>query len=106
MAGKKAEKEVGNFKPVTTDLPDGTYTGHYKAFGAIDAACVEFAIEDRKVKTFSLNKVLETPGHSGSELIINEIDRSKNLDFDAVSGATRTSFFIKAGIKDALSTAN
>ncbi len=102
VMGRQAENAVGDFKPDTAALYDGIYSGEYKAFDAFAAAEVEFDIENGRLSDVEFSRLLQTPGHDASEEVRERISESGDLRFDTVTGATRTSGFAKAAIKDAI----
>lgn len=102
VMGRQAENAVGAFKPDTAALYDGIYSGEYKAFDAFAAAEVEFDIENGRLSAIEFSRLLQTPGYDASEDVQGRISESGDLRFDTVTGATRTSGFAKAAIKDAI----
>jgi uncharacterized protein with FMN-binding domain len=104
VMGRQAENAVGDFKPDTAALYDGVYSGEYIAFDAFTAAEVEFDIENGRLSAIEFSRLLQTPGHDASEEVRGRISESGDLRFDTVTGATRTSGFAKAAIKDAIET--
>ncbi len=104
VMGRQAENAVGGFKPEISDVGNGVYYGEYKAFDAFTVAEVEFEIEGGKLKDIDFVRLLQTPGHGANEEIRKRITEKGDLRFDTVTGATRTSSFAKAAIKDAVET--
>ncbi|MCP4231021.1 MAG: FMN-binding protein [bacterium] len=104
IAGREAESYIGKFKPDTGSLDDGIYAGEYESFGTFTTAKVEFVIEGGEVASLSFPVLFRTPGHSAADEVRKRIDDTGDLRFDTVTGATRTSSFAKAAIKDAIET--
>jgi uncharacterized protein with FMN-binding domain len=101
-ANENAKEYVRNFTPFTSDLPNGIYEGKYKAFGMITMSKVQFEIEDGLVKSINFIKMFHSPGSIYKENIETQIKQTQKLEVDAITGATRTSNFAKAAIKDAV----
>ncbi|MBD3419992.1 MAG: FMN-binding protein [Chitinivibrionales bacterium] len=102
VAGQKAEAHVGNFAPAATLFSDGTYRGEYKPFGFLTGARVEFEISDNSLSRFEIQKLHTTPGYGVKPRISARIDSTGALNFDAITGATISSYFTKAAIKNTL----
>lgn len=102
VMGRQAENAVGPFKPEMSDLENGVYYGEYKAFDAFTVAEVEFEIENGRLSKIEFDNLFITPGHSAGEEVRERITENGDLRFDTVTGATRTSSFAKAAIKDAI----
>ncbi|MFC2151138.1 FMN-binding protein [Bacteroidota bacterium] len=101
-ANKQATQYIENFYPVTSELSDGLYTGKFKVFQIITFSKVEFTIENGMVKSIDFLKMYHSPGSPYKEEIENQIKQSQSLEVDAITGATRTSNFAKAAIKNAV----
>ena len=101
-ANENAKEYVEDFKPITSKLPDGTYEGKYKAFGIITMSKVEFTVKKGNIKNIKFKKMFHSPGSPYKESIENQIRQSQRLEVDAITGATRSSNFAKAAIKNAL----
>lgn len=106
ITGVKAKKYIGGFIPEITLLADGMYKGTYEIFGSKTAADIEFTIEAGKVISVKLHTVFHTPGYRLPKKIIPLIEENKDLKFDAVTGATISSYFVKAAIKNAFENKN
>lgn len=102
IAGRKATNITEDFSPDITRINDGLYQGEFTFLG-VTRAKVAFEIRKGKLVELSFEKLSETPGYGAAFTIISVIKSNSKLDFDAVSGATITSNFAKAAIKDALS---
>lgn len=100
-ANKKAHNYIANFSVKTSNLPDGTYHGKYK-YVFFTLAQIEFKIEHGLAKTVQIKKLYQTPGSLYKSEIEKKLSDSKTIELDAVSGATRTSNFTKAAIKNAV----
>ena len=101
-AGKKADIYVGDYTPELENLSDGSYTGTYKHPIMGKLADVEFTIFQGTVIHFQFRKLFCTPGYSIEKEITEFILNGNTLSFDALSGATKSSFFAKAAIKKAI----
>lgn len=102
FSGVNAKKYAGDLIPDQTRLPDGSYTGTYKIYEVISAAKVTFEIQDSTLVHFQLNTLLSTPGYGAADKINHVIHKKMKLHFDAVSGATISSNYVKAAIKNAI----
>ena len=101
-AGYKAAQTAGKEDFEEEILADGDYSGEYRFFGVKTAASVQFSIRDKKLYRFNIDKILSTPGHDVKEHILHAIKPGGDLNFDAVSGATVSSQFVRAAIKNAV----
>ncbi len=101
LAGKKAENEVNHFEPDITKLKDGKYHGSYSFLGSVKAE-LEFEIMQGKLVEYHFIKLTGTPGYGADYTVKTQIDARKNLNFDAATGATITTNFAKAAIRDAI----
>ena len=101
-AGKAAEKNIGDFTPVTKELEEGCYKGNFKTFMGIVKTEVEFKIRDSTLIKCELLKLATTPGYGVTEKILSNINISGDLNFEAVSGATHSCSFVRAAVKDAI----
>lgn len=101
-ANENAYKYIENFNPVTSELPDGTYVGKYKLFSVFTLSKIKFDIKNGKISQFELKRLFHSPGSAYKEEIENQIKKTGKLEVNAISGATRTSNFAKAAIKDAI----
>ena len=100
--GKKADKYVNGYVPDTKLLFDGVYRGSFNAIGSVQAAVIEFTINKGLVESFNFHKILSTPGNNADKVILMDIRNNGQLNFDAVTGASRTTSFTRAAIKDAI----
>jgi uncharacterized protein with FMN-binding domain len=101
-AGTIASNKTGDFIPVTHTLDDGLYSGQFRAIMGLVKAGVEFEIRDSVLNKCEFVRLTSTPGYGVKEKIITSINSSGDLDFEAITGATHTSSFAKAAIKDAV----
>lgn len=101
LAGKKAENEVSQFKPELTKLKDGKYHGSFSFLGDVKAE-MEFEIMQGELVEYKFFKLTSTPGYGADYAVKTQIDSRKNLNFDAATGATITSNFAKAAIRNAI----
>ena len=92
---------MNNSKKEVDSLPDGTYKGSFKPFNLIKLATVEFTIKERKIKRFEISRLFLTPWKEVRPSIQDSIKKNSSLKFNAVSGATRSSFYVKAAILNA-----
>jgi len=101
-AGLQADEYLDDFVPDTKSLNDGTYKGYYLVFGLIKGAEIEFEIKDRRVSFVTFHHILHTPDSDAPEKILSDIEKNQDLDFDAISGASRTTSFAKSALKKAI----
>ncbi len=107
-AGVQADEYVGDFILDTKSLINGTYKGDFKVFDFITATDIEFKIKDGKVVSIDFHRMLGShnisgiPGYGSAEKVKASIERNKSLNFDAISGASRSTSFTKAAIKNAV----
>jgi len=97
----KAEEYIRNFNPSQVTIQDGEYQGKFKVF-AITVSSVKLTISEGKVSGIEFRRMMQSPGTSYKQDIEQSYLNNKNLDLDAITGATRTSNFAKAAIKNAL----
>ncbi len=100
--GKQAREYVGDFKPDVSELSDGTYKGTYDISKSKTGAEIEFTIESQRVTSLTVIKVHHTPLFPASKKIKRKIENDRNLNFDAITGATNSSNLLRAAIKNAL----
>ena len=101
-AGSEAAEYVAEFRPDLETLADGTYHGDFSYLGGRFEARVKFIVKDHKLLGCDFEKLFSTPGHSAPYMVSTIIDQTEELDFDAISGASITSQFAKAAIKNAI----
>lgn len=101
IMGRNTEDYLGGFKPDTAALADGRYMGEYRTFTRT-VARVEFVMEDGELKNLDFPVLFSTPGYNADIKVEDKIKARGDLRFDTVTGATRTSNFAKAAIKDAV----
>jgi len=101
-ANEDANQYIERFEPVTSRLPNGVYKGKFKAFKIITMSKVEFEIENGLLKNIDFIRITHFPGNAYKEDIENQIRNTGQLEVNAISGATRTSNFAKAAIKNAV----
>ncbi len=100
-AHNKAQEYSQNFSPNTAKLKDGTYNGCFRYF-IFTFSKVEFEVKDGKIKNIAFKKMFHSPGSPYKKDIEAQIKRTKLLEVNAISGATRTSNFAKAALKNAI----
>lgn len=99
--GKTARIYVDDYIVVLDSTNHGTYMGVYEAWPGITAASVSFSVDSGKLVQFDVIKVFTIMGGGVEDSIASVVEESGELDFDAISGATHSSYFIKAAIKNA-----
>ena len=102
MAGRAAQNSVGNFIPDQSTLSDGKYQGEFSYLSGHIGAEVSFEIKNGKLWLIKFDKLYGTTFTGSAQKVYFAIDDNKNLNFDAISGATITSNLAKAAIKDAI----
>jgi len=102
IAGKRANSYIGDFRPDVSSLKDGTYKGSYSYLIERVGAKITFDVNQGKLGKYQFEKLYGTLGYGAPNSVKAQIDLRRNLDFDAVSGATVTSNFAKAAIKNAI----
>lgn len=105
-ANHQAEKYIKNFSAESSRLSDGNYQGKFKIFNLITLSHVEFSIQNKKVEKLKFKKMFHTPGYLSKKDIEAKIKNTHQLELDAITGATRTSNFAKAAIKNAIARQN
>ena len=101
-ANKNAQEYIDHFNPLTHKLPNGKYLGKYKTLKILTLAKIEFEIKNGQVTHVQLKRLFHSPSSPYKEEIEFQIIQTKKLEVNTISGATRTSNFAKAAIKDAL----
>jgi uncharacterized protein with FMN-binding domain len=101
LAGRKADHAVNHFQVDISRMKDGRYHGSFSFLGRMDAE-VEFEIRQGKLVEYQFLKLTGTPGYGADYAVTAQIDARKDLNFDAASGATITSNFARAAIRDAV----
>jgi uncharacterized protein with FMN-binding domain len=102
MAGRNAGKYIGEFQPRMSQIKDGQYEGEYSTIISKVGAKISFKIKDGELIRFQFEKLYGTIGYGAPQNIKAGIDQKEDLNFDSISGATVTSNFAKAAIKNAL----
>lgn len=97
QAARIAEKQVN-----AAALEDGQYQGKYLAFGKVPAATVQFSVFEKRLINFNIVDVLTIPKYDVKPKMLSAVG-NQGLQFDAVSGATVSSQFVKAAIVNAVS---
>jgi len=100
-AGLKAYRYVGRSKTALDSLADGRYSGTFSPFNVIALARVNFQVTNGKVNDFTISRLVVTPWNKVKPALQDSVRRKKNLQFDSVTGATRSSFFVKAAVHNA-----
>ena len=102
MAGRNAGKYIGEFQPVLSRIENGQYEGEYSTIISKVGAKISFKIKDGELIHYQFEKLYGTFGYGAPQSIKAGIDQKEDLNFDSISGATVTSNFAKAAIKNAL----
>ena len=102
LAGRDAAGYVGDFKPEISQIGDGEYTGEYTFLIDKIGAKIHFEVQEGRLDHFSFDRLYGTIGYGAPENVKLQITQKDDLDFDGVSGATVTSNFARAAIKNAL----
>ena len=105
-AGLRAYTYVRQSEAKIDSLADGQYQGAYSPFNILSLARVEFKVENGKIQDFNIPRLIATPWNSVKPLIQDTVRTKQSLRFDAVSGATRSSFFVKAAMHSACGQKN
>jgi len=102
LAGKNAAEFIGDFKPVMKEIENGKYEGEYSFLLDKIGAEISFEVKEGRLVNYEFGRLYSTIGYGAFENVRSQIDKNNDLNFDAVSGATITSNFAKAAIKNAL----
>lgn len=102
LAGRNAGKYVGEFQPKLSQIEDGHYEGEYSTIISEVGAKISFKIKDGELVNFQFEKLYGTFGYGAPQNVKAGIDQKEDLNFDSISGATVTSNFARASIKNAL----
>jgi uncharacterized protein with FMN-binding domain len=102
FAGFKAYQEVKQNSVKMETLANGSYTGKFNVFNNIPLASVQFKIEEGNINDFSISYLLSSPFKDVKSSVKDSVRKSQSVHFDAVSGATRSSFYVKAAILNAI----
>ncbi len=100
-AGLKAYQYVGKSEVARDSLPDGQYSGAFSPFNLLPLAKVHFQVENGKVKDFAIPRLMVSPWNRIRPSVTDSIRKNQSVHFDAITGATRSSYFIKAAVKKA-----
>ena len=100
--GVKAYQIVANKKLSVDTIPAGTYSGHFRAYN-ITFAEVQFSSDSGRIENFTIRSLLKAPWIDVEQAITDSIEQQNKLEFDAISGATSTSLYVKAAIYNAIS---
>jgi len=85
-----------------TDIPDGSYPGHYAAFPIeVD---VMVTVSEYMIKEIKLVKHVHGQGAT-AEVITSHVVQAQSLDVDLIAGATYSSKVILKAIEEALNEA-
>lgn len=102
--GVKAYQYVQQYTYNEDTLSRGKYNGSFKAYD-IKFAEVSFSLNNGKIREFEIPTLIQAPWINVKSSIVDTITKNDTLGFDAISGATGTSWYVKAAIHDALKNA-
>jgi len=102
MGGRNAGKYVGEFQPRMSQIEDGQYEGEYSTIFKKVGAKLSFKVKDGELVHYQFEKLYGTIGYGAPQNVKAGIDQKEDLNFDSISGATVTSNFARAAIKNAL----
>jgi len=102
--GVKAYQIIQETKITGDSIPSGNYSGHFQAYN-ITFAEVQFSLDSGRIKNFTIPTLLKAPWIDVEQALADSIEHQNKLEFDAISGATRTSLYVKAAIRNAVSNA-
>ena len=102
LAGRNAGKYVGEFQPKLSQIEDGHYEGEYSTIIRKVGAKISFKVKDGELVNFQFEKLYGTFGYGAQQNVKAGIDQKEDVNFDSISGATVTSNFARASIKNAL----
>lgn len=102
--GVKAYRVIQHHTYNEDTLTEGKYNGSFEAYN-VKFAEVNFSLDNGKVKEFKIPTLIHAPWINVKTSIIDTITKKDTLDFDAISGATGTSLYVKAAIRDAIKNA-
>lgn len=105
-AGTKAYYYVNNTEVSLDSLADGSYIGTFSPLNIIPVAKVQFNIENGKVEEFTISRLIVSPWNKVKPAIQKKVRETQSVRFDAISGATRSSFFVKAAVHQACQARN
>ncbi len=103
QAGLQAYRYVGQSRVELDSLADGTYQGSFQPFDMLTLARVQFKVKNGKVQQIAIPRLTVSPWNSIKSTITDSIRTRQSVKFDAITGATRSSFFVKAALHDACS---
>jgi len=101
-AGLQAYQYVGKSQVKLDSLPNGKYSGSFRPFDLISLAKVKFRVDQGKVKDFTIPRLVVSPWNQIKPSITDSVRIKQSVHFDAITGATRSSYFVKAALHDAL----
>ncbi len=101
-SGIQAYKYVKSNSIELESIEDGNYTGKFTTLKFFPLAEVNIHISHGKVKDVSIPYLIATPFKGVKNSVKDSIKKSQSPRFDAVSGATRSSYFVKAAIHKAI----
>lgn len=102
--GVKAYRVIQHHTYNEDTLTEGKYNGSFEAYN-VKFAEINFSLDNGKVKEFKIPTLIHAPWINVKTSIIDTITKKDTLDFDAISGATGTSLYVKAAIRDAIKNA-
>jgi len=100
-AGIRAYQHVRRSSLSLDSLPNGRYSGSFRPFNLLPLAKVSFRVDGGQVKDFSIPRLVDAPWNQVKHSITDTIRTKQSVHFDAITGATRSSYFVKAAVHDA-----
>jgi uncharacterized protein with FMN-binding domain len=100
-SGVKAYQIIQKHSYTQDSLPKGNYSGAFEAYN-INFAKVKFVLRNGKIDSFEIPKVIHAPWIDVRTSVIDSIQSKNTLEFDAVTGASSSSLYIKAAIHKAI----
>lgn len=97
----KAYQYVKQSTSLQDTLPEGNYSGSFKVYN-VEFAKVEFLIKNGKINNFKIPRVISVPWRKIRASVKDSVEKKNSLHFDAVTGATGSSLYIKAAIHEAI----
>jgi uncharacterized protein with FMN-binding domain len=101
-SGIQAYKYVENSSVTLDSVEDGKYNGKFTALEYFPLAEVEIHISQGKIKDITIPYLIATPFKGVKLSVSDSIKKTESIQFDAVTGATRSSYFVKAAIHNAI----
>ncbi len=100
-SGVKAYQLIQETPYKQDSLPKGKFEGTFQAYN-IEFAKVKFFIRNGEINNFEIPKVIHAPWINIRTSVMDSVKTKNTLHFDAVTGATGSSLYIKAAIHNAI----